>query len=566
MVWPYQYTPYVWPMLASAAFLGALGIYAWRHRTTPGATPFGLLMLFVVLWALGAAAEAASADFPTRVFWYKVQAVMKLPTAICSLYFAVDYAGLNAWLGRRNQALLAAPLVGAALAMVPISFVDGLDSLMVDGYVWQGMIRGELRPLGLAVSMLGMVLMLLATVVFLALFVRSPLHRRPVALILVGHVAPRLVYPLEAVYGVVALPFDVTLLAFDFTCLMYAIALFRFRLFDVVPVARASVIERMADAMVVLDAGNRVADLNAAAQQLLGGRRSRMLGRDAALALAAAPGLAELARGPDSAEAEVSIDEGPAQRFYQVSSSPLVDRHGFRLGRLLVLHDITQLKQAREQLLRQERALAALRERERLARELHDGLGQVLGYVSLQADAARKLLDDGKTAVAAAQLGRLAGVARDAHADIREFILALRAAPAEQRAFFPALSRYLEGFAQNYGIRVELSPAEGLGEAALGPEGQAQLFRIVQEALSNARKHGGARAVQVAFATQDNLARVVIQDDGEGFDPGTADSGLGLRFMRERAAELGGRVEIQSAAGAGTRVVVELPLEQPREV
>jgi signal transduction histidine kinase len=235
------------------------------------------------------------------------------------------------------------------------------------------------------------------------------------------------------------------------------------------------------------------------------------------------------------------------------------------MGSLVVLHDITPLRQAHERLLQQERALATLRERERLARELHDSVGQVLAYVSLQADATRKLLDDGKASLAGDQLSRLASIARDAHADVREFILALRAAPAEQRAFFPTLRHYLDGFTQNYGIATSLVLPEDLDEAAFEPEAQAQLFRIIQEALSNARKHGGARSVKVAFERQDGLARVIVQDDGEGFDPRAVERGLGLRFMRERAAELSGSVEVQSAPGAGARVVVALPLRRLQE-
>ena len=147
---------------------------------------------------------------------------------------------------------------------------------------------------------------------------------------------------------------------------------------------------------------------------------------------------------------------------------------------------------------------------------------------------------------------------------MRGFILDLRAAPSEQRPFFAALGRYLDGFCQNYGVQTELVVAPGLEEGAFGPEAQSQLFRIVQEALTNARRHGGARSVAVRLEAGDGLARVVVQDDGTGFDPaGLAlvdDERFGLQFMRERAEELGGRVEVGSGPGRGTRVLVEIPL------
>ena len=176
----------------------------------------------------------------------------------------------------------------------------------------------------------------------------------------------------------------------------------------------------------------------------------------------------------------------------------------------------------------------------------------------------RDRLEDGKVAVADTQLARLAGVARDAHADVRGFILELRVAPSAQRPFLSTLDRYLDGFGQNYGLQTELAVAPGFEEGSLGPEAQSQLFRIVQEALTNARKHGGARSVQVRLEAVRGQVRVVIQDDGSGFDPAgvaRADGNrFGLQFMRERAEELGGRAEVDSTPGRGTRIVVEVPL------
>jgi PAS domain S-box-containing protein len=350
--------------------------------------------------------------------------------------------------------------------------------------------------------------------------------------------------------------------SFSFTAAMYAVALFRFRLFDVVPVARETVLERMVDGMMVLDAAGRVADLNPAAQEVLGVGRSRALGRDGATLLEGFPGLAELVGCQSAAESDISVELG--ERWYQVSCSPLNDRRGFRLGRLIILHDVTQLKRAQERLAQQQRALAAVQERERVARELHDSVGQVLGYVSMQTEAARKLLGDGKSEVADAQLARLSDVARDAHADVREYILNLRASVSEERPFLPAIGSYLEGFSRNYGIQTGLEVAPGFDEGALGREARAQLLRIVQEALSNARRHGGARRVQVAFEALDGLARVGIQDDGSGFDPEAlsrdGEGRFGLQFMRERAEGLGGRLEVRSAPGEGARVEVLLPV------
>jgi PAS domain S-box-containing protein len=560
MNWSYQYTPYIWPMLASAAFVWALGLYVWRHRASPGAFSLIVGCTLVGLWAVGNACELSVTNRNLAFGWFRFQMILSTPSAVAGLCFVLQYAGLGGWLTRTTRTLLIAP----SILMVPAYLLDDARVLWSQVEYVDGRFARLLAPLGVAWNLYGLAILALTVAVLIFLFVRSPLYRKSAVLMMLGHSAIVGVQVLEMRLPAPLLRPSLMLLAIDFTFAMYAVAFLRYRLLDVVPVARDSVVEGMPDAVVVLDARNRIADLNLAAQQLLGLRRQVALGREAAQVLAAVPGLAALIDCPAPSEAEVSLREGGAHRWYWVNTSPLEDGRGFRLGCLVVLHETTELRLAQERLLQQEHAAATLQERERVARELHDGIGQVLGYVSIQVEATRKLLEDGKAAAADTQLARLADVARDAHADVRGFILELRAAPSEQRFFLSALDRYLDGFGQNYGLQTELVVAPALEEGALGPEAQRQLFRIVQEALTNARKHAGARSVQVRLEAAGGLARLVVQDDGSGFNPARLawpdGNRFGLQFMRERAEELGGRFKVDSAPGRGTRIVVEVPL------
>lgn len=211
----------------------------------------------------------------------------------------------------------------------------------------------------------------------------------------------------------------------------------------------------------------------------------------------------------------------------------------------------------------QQRALAALQERERVARELHDGLGQVLGYVKMQAQAARARRAQDQTKVADDDLARLVAVAQGAHADVREYILGARSGTSAEPGLLPALRQYLQRFGETYQIRTELITPPELSDGAFEPTLEAQLLRIIQEALTNARKHARAQSVQVRFYLEEGRAQIIVQDDGAGFDPAllaaTEGQKYGLGFMRERAEEVGARVEIQSAPGAGTRVIIDAP-------
>ena len=188
---------------------------------------------------------------------------------------------------------------------------------------------------------------------------------------------------------------------------------------------------------------------------------------------------------------------GRCARCYRVSSSPLIDRRGSQLGQVLTLHNITEVKQAQERLLQQQRLLATLQERDRVARELHDSLGQVLGYVKMQAQAARGLLARDQLAEARSLPGPLVAVAQDAHADVREYILEARSDIVAEAGFCAALTQYLRRFSEIYDLATDLTLAPEMNDDTFEPMVAVQVLRIIQEALTNARKHAGAQRVQV---------------------------------------------------------------------
>ena len=318
----------------------------------------------------------------------------------------------------------------------------------------------------------------------------------------------------------------------------------------------------------VLDARGHITSLNPAAASILGTSAAHARGKTLAEVLPALSDLAERFTDSAAGPAEISLGTGPGARYYALEMSLLKDFRGPIVGRLLMLRDVTEQRRAQAQIVEHERSLSTLHERERLARELHDSIGQVLGYASFQVEAAGQLIDDGQTPVARAQLARLGDVLNDAHADVRQQILDLRVAPSVQQPFFAAVQHYLDGFTSNYDIQTNLTVGGGPAEDAFSPEAQMQLYRILQEALANARKHSGARRVQVTFETVQGTVRMSIQDDGCGFDPSGFDLGrttvagddhFGLGLMRERAEELGGNLRVESAPGQGTSVLVEVP-------
>ena len=208
-------------------------------------------------------------------------------------------------------------------------------------------------------------------------------------------------------------------------------------------------------------------------------------------------------------------------------------------------------------------AMAVETERIRISHEMHDGLAQVLGYVNTKAQAVESYLQSGQYEIAQEQVRELGQAARKVYQDIREGILALRSQVASDRSLQDVLQEYIQEYQLQTKVPVKVELAVDSGELGLSPLQEVQVLRIVQEALTNIRKHAGATEISVAFYPQDDRLEIEVRDNGSGFNPLAIKRGefphLGLRTMQERAEAIGGEFEVDSAPGRGTTVRVWIP-------
>jgi signal transduction histidine kinase len=225
------------------------------------------------------------------------------------------------------------------------------------------------------------------------------------------------------------------------------------------------------------------------------------------------------------------------------------------------------VERVQQQTVRRGREVAALSavidERSRLSRELHDGLAQLVAFLMVRLDTVAGLVQAERRLEAMAELERLRGVADDLYLDVREAIAGLRSRVSE-RGLVPALRDYLDEFEERHGIRVTLDTHDPT--VAVPDLVGMQLFRIAQEALANIRKHARAQRAWLTLRQPGSGAlQLEVGDDGVGFDPAhsphATSRSFGLASMRERAELIGGSLRIESAPGAGTRVIVNVPLE-----
>ncbi len=205
---------------------------------------------------------------------------------------------------------------------------------------------------------------------------------------------------------------------------------------------------------------------------------------------------------------------------------------------------------------------AVAHERELLAQELHDSIAQSLAFLKIQVKLLRDAAERGDPSKVARVVDEIDAGVRESYSDVRELLLHFRTRTCDED-IEPALRTTLSKFEHQTGLHVQLD-MQGHG-LPLDPDVQVQALHIVQEALSNVRKHAGAQRVWLRVQ-QTPAWRFEVCDDGRGFDaqasPG--ETQVGLRIARERAMRIGGRVEVESAPGEGTRVVLTLPLQALR--
>lgn len=256
-----------------------------------------------------------------------------------------------------------------------------------------------------------------------------------------------------------------------------------------------------------------------------------------------------------------------------VSVSPIRDASGVTTGALSIAHDIGKRKRLeRERAEHQEelttRVLQAQEhERQRIARELHDDTAQSLSSLLINLDLLETQLPDSEPALRVG-FDRVRDIARRALDSTRTLAHGLRPTILDDFGLDAALEWIAVDHSRTFGVPVRVAAKE-LPPGRLGLEGELAIFRIAQEALTNSGRHAGATAVCVTLSSSRRTVKLVVEDNGKGFDVdslagASRESGLGLHGIQERVQLLGAVLDVQSAPGKGTRIAVSVPLVSAR--
>jgi len=577
--------------------LGMLVLVYTRRQAQNAGFLFGYLaggLIGVSCYAL----ELAASSLPWKMFWhtgYYLGMALFIPFFLC-FSIRYKYSGLPF----RPVWLVAIFLPGALILLLeasnPLHYLFYRSVWLETSGDWSVMLKinGPLYSL----SMLWAYGFSIASITLLVSFWRnsSSYYHRQTLIIIISMLLPLLA---NGLYLFHLRPFgglNITPFATMLTGLACTWAVMHYRLFDLAPIAYSLVFEKIPFGVIVLDDRGRIADINPAAQSDFGVTHKQVIGESL-----------ERLSDENQAPLQTLLDESlPENRELSLVLSGqerifVVDQASFkyqfarrgkdRSGRIILLRDNTSRRDLLRRQIEQQRKNDILQERERLSNDLHDGLGQIMGYTSLQLEAALISLGSGQTGMAQATLARLVEVTRAAQTDLRAFILGMR--QGDEAVFFTAdeqhsaalespdrslgavLTNYCEQFSAHFGLPVRLSLPAAISRLTLDPDRENHLLRILKEALTNIRTHAQATQARVTLFLDPEAIELIVEDDGLGFNPslqmqsppalsvesppGAQTGHFGLQIMRARAIEMGGSLEIRSAPGQGATLILRVP-------
>ena len=546
------------PYLVMIAIFEALVLYLYQYRKISGAILLVYCQVCKVLWILGWIFCSLSLDLPSKLFWTNFAQLAPILLNYCWFLFILEISQQKEWLPVAVRYFIQ----GIVVALLLVIFFDKWL-----GWYWVGSsLQEQILTLGIGpAGKLTIGFNYLLSVISIALSVRwvfttKGLRRR--------HAIVLSITPLFTVLGNILgrLPvlqmISPQMIGLLLSGVYITWAFYRWRVYSILPLAQHVVIRSMIDGLLVVDEQDYIVEINPAAKMIFNDVQAVIGGKFQELAVNW-PALAELDGKNGLQRVESLRQHTTGNYYYQLDLTPLKIASGQILGKVIVLKDITEQKQNHDLIIEQEKAFSILTERQRLGRELHDGQGQLWSYIHMQLEAINSLLTKKNIVQMAAILKELSGVVQNVHMDLRESITGLRTGIAAEQGIVSTLTEYLQWFQEIYAMETTLSIQNEFTDGMLTLTSEVQLLRIVQEALTNSRKHARAKQIKVIIGRNDSMAEIRVEDDGCGFDLNSEKKGrFGLKIMQERAMEIGGEIRIESLLNRGTTVIIRVPLEE----
>lgn len=562
---------YALPLFIAAGALVLLAHYGWRHRAAhPAAPAFVLLIVPVVIWLVAYGFEILAGDVAAKEAWETVIIVSLAWLPFFWLHFAIRYSGQEAWLTRRNRVLLALPSVATTL----LTLTNPLH-----GLVWTEIVIDSSGPFLATVPARGpwfwvhtlacYSYILAGNGLFVVFMSRTAaIFRRQALAVVLSSMIPLMGNALHLT-GMIPVPgFDPGAFAFALSAGFTAVALFRYHLLDVVPIAQRVVLDHLLEGVIVLDPYDRIVDINPAARRMLG-LGPHELGGQLASEVLQPPEILTHCVEPGQEPKRIPVTRGEVQRWHEVLALPMTGTRGRYEGRVLVVRDVTEARAV--EMLRQDLARVTVHDLRNPLNVVAAGLDVLAGagpgamdpslanFVQLARASCHRALDLVNTILQVSQLesGRMP----------------LNRRPVQAARLIADVTQGMSLLARENELSLEVRVPTSLPVVWAD---EALLRRVLENLAGNAIKFTppGGRVIVAARPVGDALL-IQISDTGPGIPPELEGrlfekfssgpgpqqgTGLGLAFCRLAVEAHGGRIWIEDSSPQGTSVHCTIPL------
>lgn len=570
---------YVMLLLSNILISMVVATVAYRHRRQPGGLALALLMLAIIVWSFARIFEFTAADIPSKIFWSKVEYIGTVSVPVLLLIFALVFTGQTRWLQFPFSLLY---------WIIPVSVLFLAWTNEYHQLIWPSftpiagthlIVYGHGLGFWMMIAYHYLVLLMASVILFRAAIRLRDIYRWQAVVIILAIFPPWLVNVFYNFEIILPLGWDLTPICFAISGMLLTWSFVRLHFLKLVPIARDLVVDRMEDAMLVLDRRDRLVDLNPAARALPG-CTAAAIGQPLAEVLHLWPELVACLRQPGSTRAEISLNHNGVLRYFEVQISSLTDKREQFIGRLVVLRDITDRRLAADAL-RQHAAELEVRTQEldtfahMVAHDLKSPLGTILGYTQFLTESYDELSAE-EVQVA------LAGILKTGQ-KIDDIIEALLLLAGVRRMPVEAVPLAMAQLIDEVLVRLRGLMVETAAEVIVPPTWPTAMGygpwveEVWTNYLSNAIKYGGQPPqVELGATVQhDGQVKFWVRDNGPGLteeqqrqlfsiftrlnQSKVAGHGLGLSIVKRIVERLGGEVGIESQVAQGSTFYFTLP-------
>lgn len=564
-----MFTPYLIPLMASCLLSLGLSAYGFLHWKMRDARELTLCSLLSALWAGANTLEIAGAALSTKLFWANIQYLAFSFVPLACLAMVLRFSGKDRFL----KAKWVLPFLVLPLLTSILVWLDPLAGLVRHSFSLDS--SGDFPVIAKAFgpwywvhcaysyAMMGSAILILIGM----LREKGSLYRRQTAVFLFGL---GIIFTVNISYVLKLGPikrFDPSPIVLSLSAAIFWLGIFRYRMFEILPIARNTVFERIANGILVIDKDWLLLDCNEAAKRIFNLGGQTCVGKNLRDLLPEIYATIEANKPLHEGsfltfQNELRVANGGTENFYSLSASRLLDPR-YSEAMVLVVTDINEFRKAHIQMLKQSELLAAAAEKEKLAWELHDNLGQTINFAILQSDAALREMERENHESASSHISRLRMTLTASRTDLMDFVQGTRDAKYADISFPSLLEKEANLFSLNCDIPVSIKISQEMRMFPFSVRQKTNLLRATKEALNNIAKHASASRAIIVLEAFSGEIHLSIEDDGIGFD-GTVkktSKGAGLDIMEERAISLGGRRMIESTRDGGTRLTLSFPLD-----